>query len=261
MSIHPDWLVPAWAAPGVGALMTTRRGGVSAAPFESFNLRPDIGDAPDAVAHNRASLARAAGAMPVYLNQVHGARVVRLGLADAAPGAPVHEADASVTTLPGIACTVQVADCLPVLFAAPGGRAVGAVGAAHAGWRGLAAGVLEATLHEVCVAAGCEPEEVEVWLGACIGPTKFEVGADVLQAFGTVGQGALRRFVPNAPGKWLADLPQLARDRLRAAGVRTVQGGTWCTVSEASRFFSFRRDRVTGRMAALVWIEPGSAAR
>ena len=257
MSIHPDWLIPAWAAPGVGALMTTRHGGVSAAPFDSFNLRYQIGDSPEAVACNQARLAYAAGARPVYLNQAHGARVVRLGRADAAPGAPVHDADASVTTLPGIACTVQVADCLPVLFAAPGGRAVGA---AHAGWRGLAAGVLEATLREVCEAAGCEPEEVEVWLGACIGPDQFEVGADVLQAFGASTQGGSTRFIPHAPGKWLADLPQLARDRLLAAGARALQGGGWCTVTEASRFFSFRRDRVTGRMAALVWIDPGSAA-
>ena len=257
MSIHPDWLIPAWAAPGVGALMTTRHGGVSAAPFDSFNLRHQIGDAPDAVARNQARLARAAGATPVYLNQVHGARVVRLGRVDAAPGAPVHDADASVTTLPGIACTVQVADCLPVLFAAPAGRAVGA---AHAGWRGLAAGVLEATLREVCVAADCEPAQVQAWLGACIGPGQFEVGADVLEAFGASGQGAAGRFVPHAPGKWLADLPQLARDRLLAAGVQAVQGGSWCTVSEVSRFFSFRRDRITGRMAALVWVARGSAA-
>ena len=258
MSIHPDWLIPAWTAPGVGALMTTRHGGVSAAPFDGFNLRHQIGDAPDAVARNQASLARATGATPVYLNQVHGARVVRLDPSDAVPGAPVHDADASVTTLPGIACTVQVADCLPVLFAAPGGRAVGA---AHAGWRGLAAGVLEATLREVCEAAGCGPAQVQAWLGACIGPERFEVGADVLEALADSPQGASRRFVPQAHGKWLADLPQLARDRLLAAGVQAVQGGGWCTVSEASRFFSFRRDRVTGRMAAVVWIEPGNAAR
>lgn len=258
MSIHPDWLIPAWAAPGVGGFMTTRHGGVSDAPFNTFNLRHQIGDAPEAVAHNQARLARAAGATPVYLNQVHGARVVRLGLADAAPGALVHDADASVTTLPGIACTVLVADCLPALFAAPGGRAVGA---AHAGWRGLAAGVLEATLREVCEAGGCKPEEVEVWLGACIGPRKFEVGADVLEALVATVRRVPARFVPDAPAKWLADLPQLARDRLLAAGVHTVRGGTWCTVSDASRFFSFRRDRATGRMAALVWIEPGSGTR
>ena len=254
----PDVLTPDWEADGVGALMTTRSGGVSAAPFDSFNLRAQIGDTEDAVAANQAQLARIVGAVPVYLNQVHGARVVRLGRADAQPGAPVHDADASVTTLPGIACAVQAADCLPVLFAAPGGRAVGA---AHAGWRGVAGGVLEATLHSVCEAAACEPSQVHAWLGACIGPTRFEVGADVLARFAPAAreaaQGASPRFVPCAPGKWLADLPGLAQDRLRAAGVRALHGGHWCTATDASRFFSFRRDHVTGRMAALIWIGSG----
>ena len=261
-----DWLVPDWTAPGVGALMTTRSGGVSAAPFDSFNLRSQTGDLPALVAENQARLARIACAVPVYLNQVHGARVVRLGRADAAPGAPVHDADASVTTLAGIACAVQVADCLPVLFAVPGGRAVGA---AHAGWRGLAGGVIEATLGAVCEAAACEPSQVQAWLGACIGPTRFEVGADVFERFAlpvsadapaapaaSAASAAPLRFVPHGPGKWLADLAGLAQDRLRAAGVRSIHGGRWCTVTDASRFFSFRRDRVTGRMAALVWIEP-----
>ena len=261
-----DWLVPDWTAPGVGALMTTRSGGVSAAPFDSFNLRSQTGDLPASVAENQAQLARIVGAVPVYLNQVHGARVVRLGRADGAPGAPVHDADASVTTLAGIACAVQVADCLPVLFAVPGGRAVGA---AHAGWRGLAGGVIEATLGAVCEAAACEPSQVQAWLGACIGPTRFEVGADVFERFAlpvsadapaapaaSAASAAPLRFVPHGPGKWLADLAGLAQDRLRAAGVRSIHGGRWCTVTDASRFFSFRRDRVTGRMAALVWIEP-----
>ena len=256
-----DWLVPDWTAPGVGALMTTRSGGVSAAPFDSFNLRSQTGDLPALVAENQARLARIACAVPVYLNQVHGARVVRLGRADAAPGAPVHDADASVTTLPGIACAVQVADCLPVLFAVPGGRAVGA---AHAGWRGLAGGVIEATLHAVCEAAACEPSQVQAWLGACIGPTRFEVGADVFERFAAPAHQPAPamppRFVPHGPGKWLADLAGLAHDRLHAAGVRSIHGGRWCTVSDVSRFFSFRRDRVTGRMAALVWIRPGAGA-
>jgi polyphenol oxidase len=260
----PDVLLPDWDADGVGALMTTRIGGVSAPPFDSFNLRAQIGDAEDAVAANQAQLARIVGAVPVYLNQVHGARVVRLGRADVQPGAPVHDADASVTTLPGVACAVQVADCLPVLFAAPGGRAVGA---AHAGWRGLAGGVLEATLDEVCAAAACDASQVQAWLGACIGPTRFEVGADVLARFGHApGPGVTAtpaardttpHFVPHAPGKWLADLAGLAQDRLRAAGVRSLHGGHWCTVTDASRFFSFRRDHVTGRMAALIWIGSG----
>ena len=252
MSLHPDWLIPDWHAAGVGALMTTRRGGVSTAPFDSFNLGDRTGDAAAAVAHHRAQLAHAIGATPVYLNQVHGARVVRLDGADAVPGAPVHDADASVTTRPGIACTVQVADCLPVLFAAPDGRGVGA---AHAGWRGLASGVLEATLRAVCEVASCEPSQVQAWLGACIGPSRFEVGADVLEAFGAAAhEDVASRFVAQASGKWLADLPRLAQDRLRAAGIKAPCGGARCTARDASRFFSFRRDRVTGRMAALVWI-------
>ena len=251
VSVQPlEWLVPDWQAPGVGALMTTRAGGVSAAPFDSLNLRAAVGDDAVVVAHNQRLVAQAIGATPVYLNQVHGREVVRLTAADARPGAAIHTADASITTEPGIACAAQVADCLPVLFAAPGARAVGA---AHAGWRGLALGVLEATLHRVCEAAGCEPREVQAWLGACIGPTRFEVGPDVLAAF-EAAPGSVR-FRPHGPGKWLADLPGLARDRLRAAGVLDVSGGSWCTVSAPSRFFSFRRDRVTGRMAALVWIE------
>ena len=178
-------------------------------------------------------------------------QVVRLSIADVRPDAPVHEADGSVTTEPGIACTSQVADCLPVLFAAPGG-----VGAAHAGWRGLAAGVLEATLQALCAAAACEPAQVQAWLGACIGPRRFEVGADVLQAFGVDPAGQSPHFRRHAAGKWLADLPALARDRLRSAGVRDLSGGRWCTVEDASRFFSYRRDRVTGRMVAAIWRTP-----
>lgn len=253
MTPHPDWLSPDWLADGVGALMTTRQGGVSLAPYNSLNLRTAVGDDPEAVARNQRLLADAIGARPVYLNQVHGARVVRLSAADLQPGASIHDADASVTTESGIACTAQVADCLPVLFAAPRARAVGS---AHAGWRGLAAGVLEATLAQVCEAAGCAPAEVQTWLGACIGPTQFEVGPDVLEAFGiSPSSNDSPRFAAKGPGKWYADLPALARDRLQTAGVRAIHGGRWCTVSDASRFFSYRRDRVTGRMVALVWIE------
>jgi YfiH family protein len=247
---HPEWLAPEWQAPGVGALMTTRAGGVSTAPFDSLNLRAAVGDDPVAVAHNQRVVEEAIGATPVYLNQVHGRVVVRLTSADARSGAPIHDADASITTEPGIACAAQVADCLPVLFAAPGARAVGA---AHAGWRGLALGVLEATLLAVCEDAACEPREVKTWLGACIGPTQFEVGPDVLEAFRA--EPGSPRFKPGAPGKWIADLAGLARDRLHEAGVVDVSGGAWCTVSDPSRFFSYRRDRVTGRMAAFIWIE------
>ena len=252
--MHADWLRPNWHAEGVGAVMTSRQGGMSRAPFDNFNLRAEVGDDSRAVAHNQRLLAEAIGATPVYLNQVHGATVVRLTAADLRADAPMRDADASVTTEPGIACAVQVADCLPVLFAAPRGRAVGA---AHAGWRGLAAGVLEATLAQVCGAARCAPGEVQAWLGACIGPTAFEVGPDVREAFGVSPLATdSTRFIAKGPGKWHANLPALARDRLQAVGVRAIDGGSWCTVSEPSRFFSFRRDRVTGRMVALVWIEP-----
>jgi YfiH family protein len=164
----------------------------------------------------------------------------------------VQSADASFTIEPGIVCAVQVADCLPVLFAAPAARGVAA---AHAGWRGLAGGVLEAGIGALCAAARCEPGELQAWLGACIGPRRFEVGSDVLEAFGADPLGESPAFVPFKPGKWHADLPLLASERLRAAGVRAISGGDWCTVEAPSRFFSFRRDGVTGRMAAAVWIE------
>jgi YfiH family protein len=249
------WLAPDWAGGVVGALMTTREGGVSGGPFASMNVGIAVGDDALHVAANRARLAAACGAAPVFLRQVHGRTVVRVGAADAVPGAAVHEGDALFTTEPGIACTVQAADCLPVLFAAPAGRAVAA---AHAGWRGLAAGVLEATVVALCEAAGCRPEELQAWLGVCIGPRAFEVGADVPGAFGIDPSRAdSNRFRPASAGKWLADLAGLARDRLAGIGVARISGGGWCTAEDASRFFSFRRDRVTGRMAAAVWIEAG----
>jgi polyphenol oxidase len=231
--------------------MTTRRGGVSAAPFDSMNIRLGVGDDPQAVQRNLALLQKQVPAVPVFLNQVHGMRVVRLTSADLQAEAPQHTADACLTTEHGIACTAQVADCLPLLFAAPGG-----VAAAHAGWRGLAGGVIEATVLALCDAVNCEPHRLHVWLGACIGPTQFEVGADVLDAFGHAASADPSCFLPRGkshPNKWLANLPQLARDRLQAIGIESVSGGTWCTASDASRFFSYRRDGVTGRMVALVW--------
>lgn len=255
--VHADWLLPDWDAPGVGAFMTTRAGGVSEGPFAAMNLRDGLGDDASAVQRNRTRFEAAMDARPVFLHQVHGVRVVRLGRADALAGAPVHDADASVTTEPGVACVAQVADCLPVLYTAP---LASGVAAAHAGWRGLASGVLEATLAALCDVAACKPDEVKVWLGACIGPRRFEVGPDVLQAFGADpnGREAHPRFRPHTPGKWMADLAGLARDRLLARGLSAIHGGTWCTVEEPSRFFSFRRDRVTGRMVAAVWLHrPG----
>lgn len=248
------WLAAPWTAPDAGTAMTTRGGGASRPPWDGFNLGDHVGDDAAAVAANRAAFAERIGAAPVYLRQVHGTRVVRVVAADAQPGAPVHEADASVTTQRGVACTVLVADCLPVLLAAPGG-----VAAAHAGWRGLAGGVVDAALAALCDAAGCAPGEVRAWLGACIGPRRFEVGADVLLAFGVppIGDGAAG-FRPAATRggapKWLADLTALARERLQALGVRDVSGAERCTVEEPSAFFSFRRDGVCGRMAAAVWL-------
>lgn len=247
------------AVPGVAALMSTRAGGTSAAPWGSLNLGEHVGDDPAAVQHNRRRWSQAlGGAQPRWLRQVHGAAVVEAtregwragaGPQDPGPGDdPV--ADAVWTREPGVACSVLVADCLPVLLAATNGRAVAA---AHAGWRGLAAGVVEAALARVCEAAGCSPPAVQAWLGPCIGPARFEVGEDVVQA---LGGGA--RFSPQGErlgrARWLADLPGLASDRLRRAGVPAVHGGRWCTVQDASRFFSFRRDGTTGRLAASVWL-------
>jgi YfiH family protein len=243
-----------WGAPAsVGAWMSDRRGGVSQPPYSSLNVGVAVGDDPAAVARNRALLADAMQARPVWLRQVHGARVVRVGAADL--DVPPHEADAAWTDEPGIACTAQVADCLPVLLAAQDGRGVAA---AHAGWRGLAGGVLDATVAALCAGTGCAPRQLVAWLGPCIGPQAFEVGADVLKAFIAPGGPADGlRFVsrPRADGspRWLANLPQLARDRLAAAGVSAVAGADACTVHDASRFFSFRRDGVTGRMVAAVW--------
>jgi YfiH family protein len=252
-AIRPDWPAPAM----VSALMSTREGGVSAPPFDSLNLRPaalpgDVVDNPSAIAENQRRFAAALGAEPVWLEQVHGADVVRLTPLDLAAGRSLHRADASISTERGVGCVVQVADCLPVLLCDRAGRVVGA---AHAGWRGLAGGVLENCVASMCEAAGTAPDQLLAWLGPCIGPRQFEVGADVLAAFAADPTSPdperfLPRQRPDGAPRWLANLPRLARDRLRAAGVTAVSGGTWCTVEEGSRFFSFRRDRTTGRLAA-----------
>jgi polyphenol oxidase len=252
---HPDWLVPEGFPAEVGALMSTRAGGVSQGACAGLNLRPSTlppgtWDEPAHIAENQHRFANALeGAAPVYLSQVHGTRVLRLSHADL-PAAGEHpEADACITTERGLACLVMVADCLPVLLAAPEGRGVGA---AHAGWRGLAGGVVEATLHDLCAATGDRPSDIQAWLGACIGPEHFEVGDEVREAFGPAAAGCFR---PGAQaGKWWADLPALARLRLHQAGVEHVSGGQWCTVADASRFYSYRRDRDTGRHAAAIWI-------
>ena len=251
------WLLPDWPAPaGVFAVCSTRAGGVSAGPWDSMNLGDHVGDAPAAVAANRARLRQAVGADPVFMRQPHGTDCVDLD--SLAPGA-VPSADACTSTTPGRACTVMVADCLPVLLCDREGMAVAA---AHAGWRGLAAGVLEGCVRSLRGRLGRPDAELMAWLGPCIGPTAFEVGDEVRQAFVAGDADAAGCFRPGAaPGKWFADLAALARRRLLAAGVGAVHGndggGAWCTVGDASRFFSHRRDAAvlgtTGRLAASIW--------
>ena len=245
---RPVGLTVDWPfAAGVRAFMSMREGGASRGPYASFNLGAHVGDDPRAVERNRHELAQCMQAQPVWLNQVHGANVVdAVDVADGRAG----PADAVFATRTGLACTVLVADCLPVLMADRQGRCVAA---AHGGWRGVAAGVLENTVARMCREADCDPDQLDVWLGPCIGPLAFEVGDDVRTAFGVA---AASHFRPHrrADGSdaWLADLPGLARARLAAAGVLDVHGGAWCTVSDPDRFFSFRRDRVTGRLAAAI---------
>ena len=250
--MQDDWLL-SWQLPhGVQAVCTTRMGGVSLPPFDGFNLGDHVKDDPQAVAANRAQLANQLGARPVFLQQVHGVGVVEIH-ADTPDGTV---ADACWSQEPGVACTIMVADCLPVLLAHADG---GVVGAAHAGWRGLAAGVIEQTVSAMCQPKGLNPQQLSVWLGPCIGPTAFEVGDEVRQIFMQHDAQMQRYFVPHPAHdhKWLADLAGMARARLSAIGISDIHGNdstaAWCTVSQSSRFFSYRRDGVTGRFAACIW--------
>lgn len=265
-----DWIRPDWPAPPqVRALCTTRTGGYSAAPYDSLNLGTHVGDDLAKVQANRAVLQHAMGRRPVFLEQVHGTACVAL-----TPDLPDGtQADACSLTpgqagLAGLACTIMVADCLPILLCDTTGSWVAA---AHAGWRGLAGaqgrGVVEATLAEFYASkvplAGVDvaraAPEVIAWLGPCIGPQAFEVGDEVRAAFVADHLQASAHFVPQGAGKWLANLSGLARQRLLAAGVNRVYGNDgspdWCTVGQASRFFSHRRDRVSGRFAACIWLD------
>jgi YfiH family protein len=261
-----DWLRPQWPAPPrVQALFATRAGGVSEGPWASCNLSDQVGDAPERVRANRTRLAAALGARPVFLRQVHGTQVAVLG-PDSADGA---QADAAVTAAKGVACTVRVADCLPVLLAHPH---AGVVAAAHAGWRGLAAGVLEQTFESFWALAqqqqGARATKITAsdtlaWLGPAIDPRQFEVGGEVRAAFLADDAGAAACFQALAGGKFLADLPALARRRLARLGLTRVYGNDgspgWCTVSNGARFHSYRRDQArfgaTGHMAACIWLE------
>ena len=246
----PAWMDAAWPAPpGVRGLTTLRGGaGVSRPPFDRFNLGLRCGDVPADAAANRALLAQwlALPSPPHWLQQVHGTGVLRFH----APPLPGEEpvADAAVTSTPGVVLAILTADCLPVLFAARDGREIAA---AHAGWRGLAAGVLESTVRAMHTPAS----DIVAWLGPAAGPNLYEVGADVRDAFLATDVGAGAAFVHTRPGHWRVDLPALARRRLAAAGVVDVHGGDRCTLGEPRHFFSHRRDGRSGRMATLAWVE------
>ncbi len=267
--MNPAWLIPDWPAPpGVRAVCTTRHGGLSAAPWDSMNLGDHVGDELSSVAANRALLGQALGAKPVFLQQVHGT-AVRVLDSQTADGLA---ADAALTAQPGLACTIMVADCLPVLFSTTDGAAVAA---AHAGWRGLAGqqgrGILEQTYEcfRAVVHTGRAQTAINTiaWMGPCIGPSAFEVGAEVRSAFVDGDPRAAGCFTALPSGKYLADLAGLARQRLQALGITHIYGNdssaSWCTLGHASRFFSHRRDAgirgnglgTTGRMAACIWRE------
>jgi YfiH family protein len=267
-----SWLEPEWPAPpGVRALSTFRSGGVSTARYASLNLGDHVGDSLQAVVENRRRLKAAAGlpTEPAWLAQVHGTSVADLdrevvgtvspanldtartgpaGRADRGASGPVGPADAAFTQRRGQVCAILTADCSPILLSADSGDLVAA---AHAGWRGLAGGVIETTVHALPVA----PERLMAWLGPSIGPKHFEVGAEVREALVKGDLGAEAAFVPNARGRFMADLNALARRRLAALGVSRIYGGGQCTYADGERYFSHRRDGVTGRQATLIWLE------
>jgi YfiH family protein len=237
--ITPDWKAP----PGVRAAFTLRRGGVSTGAYESLNIASHVGDVPAAVLENRKRVRAELmlPAEPVWLEQIHGVAV-----ADLDQALPLRRADAAVAHIPDRICAIQVADCMPVLFATHDGLRIGA---AHAGWRGLAGGVLEGTV----AAMHCMPGRLIAWLGPCIGPENFEVGDDVREAFISRDSQVQDAFERNARGRWQCDLYAIARRKLSRLGIADVRGGGWCTFSEPVRFFSYRRDGQCGRMAAFIW--------
>jgi hypothetical protein len=238
--IRPDWPAPNQ----VRAVTTTRHGGISLPPYDSFNLGAHVGDAPERVAVNRQRLRQVLElpAEPAWLNQVHGNRVVA-----AEQVTTSVEADAAYTRQGGPVCVVMTADCLPILLC---DRAGSCVAIAHGGWRGLADGIIGATVARL----DCAPGELMAWLGPAIGPAAFEVGAEVRQAFLELDPGNAGCFQVSPGGRWLADIYELARRQLRALGVMAVYGGGWCAFTDRERFFSYRRDGRTGRMASLIWL-------
>lgn len=243
-----DLILPSWPAPAnVKAIQTTRNGGTSHAPYDSLNLGAHVEDNPIQVAHNRQLLNLYVPTEPVWLNQVHGTLVVDAGATTCVP-----DADASYARVKNAVCVTMTADCLPILFCNLTGTVVAAT---HAGWRGLCDGVIEATLK-----AMSEPSaNLMAWLGPAIGPQAFEVGTEVREEFIAQHGDAISAFVPTADGKWLGDMYLLAQQRLNRAGVTAIFGGgidqAFCTYTDVERFFSYRRDGKTGRMASLIWLE------
>ncbi len=243
-----SWILPDWPAPpNVRAVSTTRVGGVSSPPYHGLNLADHVGDSPMAVQANRQWLSETLKlpAEPNWLHQIHGVRVIPADATDAKP-----EADGSFAVRPGVVCAVLTADCLPLLLC---DRAGSRVAVAHAGWRGLFAGVIEATVDSLEVRAS----ELMAWLGPAIGPKAFEVGDEVRSRFTDQAEVAQRAFRPSASGRWLADIYELACQRLKSRGITAIYGGNLCTLSDPKRFFSYRRDGTTGRMASLIWLTSG----
>ena len=244
MSLLEHCIIPDWPAPvNVKALQTTRRGGISGAPYDSLNLGDHVGDAPLAVAHNRILLNTLLPSEPVWLEQVHGTKVVNADIADCLP-----HADACIARHRAAVCVVMTADCLPILLCDTRGTVVGA---AHAGWKGLAAGVIESTVRAMDVA----PQDLMAWLGPAISQQAFEVGKEVRALFVDADPQTAAAFIPGQQGKWLADIYRLARLRLNALGTTQIYGGSYCTYRESEKFFSYRRDGVTGRMGTFIWLD------
>jgi len=245
--VIPDWPAP----PGIRAYTSTRLGGISRSPYAGLNLASHVGDASEHVRENRARLRQRLQLPdePLWLRQVHGTCVV-----DGGHAPPEAEADGSFATRPGIVCAVLTADCLPLLLCDRQGTHIAAV---HAGWRGLRAGVIESAIDALQVPG----ENLLAWLGPAIGPSAFEVGSEVREAFLAHDPRAVRAFSPSPAGRWYADIYALARHRLHARGVQAVHGGGKCTVTDEARFYSYRRDKITGRMASLIWMESQAPRR
>ena len=249
MPVSEDWIVPGWpAAPQVRAVCTTRHGGFSRGPYASMNPATHVGDDPAAVLANRKALQQVLQlpVEPRWLQQMHGTTVINAN--EPVEAGRVPAADAAHCSQPGVVCVVLTADCLPVLLCDLAGRHVAAL---HAGWRGLADGVIEQTID-----AMQQPgETLLAWLGPAIGPAAYQVGGEVRDAFLGHDKQAEAAFQPGPDGSWMADLYQLGRQRLVERGVSAIYGGNECSFTDAGRFFSYRRDGVTGRMATLIWLE------